>query len=115
MDSVNDIDDLSSGYLSHLKQPHLSSQHFGYIPFPSTVDFGYSGHGYSGHLDIVATLAGTESFPIISSLHKPLIVAIHLGYSGHLTGIIILKHGFFTLKRKCNCKFSYKFSFLLHH
>ena len=37
--------------------------------FLSTVDFGYSGHGYSGHWDIVATMAGTESFPIISILN----------------------------------------------
>ena len=55
----------------------------------NTVDFGYSGHGYSGHLDIVATLAGAEYFRIISSLNHLLIVATHFGYSGHFTGSII--------------------------
>ena len=45
----------------------------------NTVHFAYSGHGYSGHLDIVASLAGTESFSTISSLNKPLIVAVHFG------------------------------------
>ena len=99
----------------------------------------YTDFGYSGHSDIVATLARTESFPNVSSLkdwslitgrgegakclphlqegcekfqptifqfyspplaiindqslNKPVIVSIHFGYSGHLTGIIILKHG----------------------
>ena len=55
-----------------------------------TVYFGYSGHGYCGHLDIVATLAGTESFPTIFSLNKSLIVATYFGYSGHLRGNIML-------------------------
>ena len=31
----------------------------------STVYFGDSGHGYSGQLDIVGSLARTESFPFI--------------------------------------------------
>ena len=35
-----------------------------------TVDFGYSGHGYSGYSDIVANTAGTESFTNIASLNK---------------------------------------------
>ena len=30
-------------------------------------------------------------------LTSPLIVAIHFGYRGHLTGIIIFKHGFMLL------------------
>ena len=50
----------------------------------NTVDFGYSGHS-----DIVATLAGTEYFRIISSLNHLLIVATHFGYSGPFTGSII--------------------------
>ena len=33
----------------------------------------------------MATLGGAESFPIIPSLNKPLIVATHFGYSGHVT------------------------------
>ena len=60
--------------------PHrIESSLCGFTPY--RVNFGYSGHGYSGHLDIVATLAGTESFPIISSLNRLLIVATHFGYS----------------------------------
>ena len=35
-----------------------------------TVDFGYGGHS---DRPIMATLAGTESFPTIFSLNKPLI------------------------------------------
>ena len=31
----------------------------------STVSFRYSGHGYSGQLDIVGSLARTEYFPFI--------------------------------------------------
>ena len=46
---------------------------------------------YSGHSDIVATLGGTESFPIISSLNKPLIVDTNFRYSGHLIYIIIVE------------------------
>ena len=46
---------------------------------------------YSGHTDIVATLGGTESFPIIFGLNKPLIVDKNFGYSGHLIYIIIVE------------------------
>ena len=49
------------------------------------------GHGYSGHSYIVGTLPGTESFSIISSLNYPLIVATHFGYSGQLTGRIMIE------------------------
>ena len=59
--------------------------------YNNTVDFGYSGHRYRDNLDIVATLARTESFTIISSLNKTLIVATHFGYIGHFTCIFILK------------------------
>ena len=48
--------------------------------YECTVEFGYSGHGFSGHLGIVATLAGTESFPTISSLKGH-----NTQYSGHTT------------------------------
>ena len=34
----------------------------------------------------MATKGETESFPIISSLNNPLIVATYFGYSGHLKG-----------------------------
>ena len=49
-----------------------------------TVAFGYSDHGYSGYSDLVANLAGTESFTIISSLNKSLKVATHFGHTSHV-------------------------------
>ena len=57
----------------------------------NTVDFGYSAHRYSGHLDIVNTLGGTEYLPILSSLNNQLILVTHFRCSGHLPDCIIMK------------------------
>ena len=53
------------------------------VSYTYTVDFRYSGHGYSGHF------AGAGFFSTISILNKPLIVAICFGYRGYMSSMII--------------------------